>query len=72
MTVSLAPLLNADSARPVHPLATGAFALAAVQLTIPSGTKTTLAKSLYRDVFTWRLGPKRRRPARLSRAPSRA
>ncbi len=32
----------------------GAFALAGVRLTVPSDTKTTLDKSLYRDVIAWR------------------
>ncbi len=51
--MSLAPLLNARSLTPVYPFAVGAFALAAVQLTVPSDLTTTLAKSLDRDVIAW-------------------
>jgi hypothetical protein len=54
MTMSLAPLLNASSVGPVYAFAMGVFALAGVRLTVPSDTKTTLDKSLYRDVIARR------------------
>jgi uncharacterized membrane protein len=52
--MSLAPLLNANPTIQAHAFAAvGVFAFAVVEPAVPNDGKTTLARSLDRDVAAW-------------------